>query len=211
MKHLILAGLILLLITLVACGSPEPEAPQSQEVVVDCQQTLSAHQYLLKQHKELKGLYQRSQEKQGEYIAAINTLNSEIQRLNTKLAVTEALRNPGGYEELINEVARLNAEKKNWHILAKKESEAILAKYNAIKALFPPVNFPDDKALIKWRANSGNMSEVGCLGLQKRALADGYIVSVYPDHGYCVVIAGGYWYKITPSDKDLVEKIGKVK
>ena len=64
MKQLILISLILLLLPLVACGSPsdDQETPASQEAVVNCAETIAAHQYLLKKHEELKGLYQNLQE-----------------------------------------------------------------------------------------------------------------------------------------------------
>lgn len=113
--------------------------------------------------------------------------------------------------DLLNEVLDLRAEQKEWGRFAKKEYEQLLKKYNELADLFPPTNFPDTKTLIDWRASSGNLTEVGCLGLQQRALADGYIVSAHPDLDYCVAIADNYWYKITPDDQALVEKVRKVK
>ena len=69
------------------------------------------------------------------------------------------------------------------------------------------VHFDDKVELVQWRASSGNMTGEGCLGLQQKALADGYIVSVHPDLDYCVVLAGDYWYKIIPGDRYLVVRV----
>ena len=217
MKHLILITLImlLLLLPLVACGSPSDEqgAPASQSVVVNCAETVAAHQYLLKQHEELKGLYQRSQDKQGEFLTAIRTLEDFNLELGIELAILKALEEgrASGHESLINELARLKAEQKDWDNLSKIRYEGILKQYDELAALYPPRNFPDRKTLVDWRAKSGNITdEKPLLVLQKLAMGEGYLVSVCPTLDYCVVIAGDYWYKLTSDDKYLVEKIGKV-
>ena len=180
--------------------------------MVNCAETIAAHQYLQKQHEELKGLYQRSQDRQEEYLVAVRTLEDANLALRIELAILKELEEgrAGGYESLLNELARLKAEQKDWDNLSKIRYEGILKQYNELAALYPPRNFPDKETLVEWRADSGNMTKVGCLGLQKLAMNEGYLVSVCPTLNYCVVIAGGYWYKLTSDDKHLVEKIGKV-
>lgn len=216
MRQLILISLLLLLLPLVACGKPsdKQESPQNQEVTVNCVETIAAHQYLLKQHEELKGLYQRSQDKQGEYLTAVRTLEDANLAQGIKLTILEELEKgrASGYEDLINELARLNAERKNWDNLSKIRYEGILKQYNELAALYPPRNFPDKATLVDWRAKSGNITkDRPLLVLQKLAMNEGYLVSVCPTLDYCVAIAGDYWYKLTSDDKYLVKKIGKVK
>lgn len=209
-------GLAILVIAVISCGKPsdEQEPPANQEVVVNCAETIAAHQYLLKQHEELKGLYQRSQDKQEEYLAAVRTLEDANLALGIELAILKELgeQRAGGYEALLNEVTALRVEKKDWSRLSKLSYERILKQYNDLAALYPPKNFPDKATLVEWRADSGNITqEKPLLVLQRLAMEEGYLVSVCPAHGYCVVIVGDYWYKITSDDKYLVEKLGKVK
>jgi len=215
MKQLILISLIIFLLPLVACGKPsdEQEPPASQQVTVNCAETIAAHQYLLKQHEELKGLYQNLQAKQGEWEAAVRTLEDANLALGIELAILKGLEEgrAGDYEDLVNELARLKAEQKDWDNLSKIRYEGILKQYEELSALYPPKNFPDHETLVGWRAKSGNITEDRpLLVLQKLAMDEGYLVSVCPEQGFCVVIAGDYWYKLTSDDKYLVEKIGKV-
>ena len=215
MKQLILTSLIILLIPLVACGSPsdEQEPPASQEVVVNCAETVAAHQYLLKQHEELKVENERLRAREGEYLAAVRTLEDANLEVGIELAILKGLeeQRTEGYEDLLNELVTLRAERKDWGILASQEYKRILEQYNELAALYPPKNFPDQKTLEEWRASSGNITgERSLLVLQQRAMDKGYLVSVCPTLDYCVAIAGDYWYKLTPDDKYLVEKIGKV-
>lgn len=215
MKQLILISLIILLISLVACGKPsdEQEPPASQEVVVNCAETVAAHQYLLKKHEELKAENERLRAREGEYLTAVRTLEDANLELGIELAILKALEEgrASGYEDLLNELVTLRAERKDWGILASQEYKRILAQYNELAALYPPKNFPDQKTLEEWRASSGNITdECPLLELQKRAMDKGYLVSVCPTLDYCVAIAGGYWYKLDAEDKYLAEKIGKV-
>jgi len=215
MKQLILISLILLLLPLVACGSPsdEQEPPENQEVVVNCAETIAAHQYLLQQYEELKGLYKRSQAKQGEYQVAIRTLEDANLAQGIELAILKELEKgrASGYEALVNELARLKAEQKNWDNLSKIRYEEILKQYNKLAARYPLKNFPDKATLVDWRAKSGNITEDKPLWvLQKLARDEGYKVVVGFNIPYAMAIADGYWYKLTSDDKYLVEKIGKV-
>lgn len=214
MKQLIITSLILLLLPLVACDKPdeEPTAPNLQ-AAVDCAETVAAHQYLLMQHEELKGICQRSQEKQAEYAAAVRILEDANLKLRIELALVKSLEvgRAGDYENLLNALAVLRAEKKEWGIFAAKEYEQLLKNYNQLQELYPPKNFPDHTTLVEWRADSGNVTELGDLGLQNLAFKEGYLVSVCPTLDYCVAIVGEWWYKITPGDQDLVEKIRRVK
>lgn len=212
MKNLILITLIILLIPLAACGKPEEELPETKVALVDCQETITAHQNLLLHHSNLEAENKRIKEREAEYVAATKTLGDENLALRTALAINQELNKgrQGELESALNELVKLREEKLEWGRFAEREYAQLLSNYNRLDALFPPTHFKDDKELIKWRANTGNVTELGCLGLQKLALADGYIVSVLPDLEYCAAIAGGYWYRIIPSDRDLVEKIRKV-
>lgn len=217
MKQLILISLILVLLhfCFVGCSSPsnDQETPTSQEAVVNCAETLVAHQYLLKQHEELKGLYQRSQDKQGEYLVAFRTLEDANLALGIELGILKGLEEgrASGYEDLINELARLNAEKKTWDNLSKIRYEGILKQYEELAAKYPLKNFPDKATLVDWRAKSGNITEDRPLWvLQKLARNEGYLVVVGYNIPYAMTIADDYWYKLTSDDKYLVEKLGKV-
>lgn len=212
---LVLLSLVVFMFSLTACGKPadEQEPPANQEVAVDCAQTMAAHQYLLKQHEELKELYQNLQDKQVEWEASIRTLEDAYLELGIELAILKGLEEgrASNYVDLLNELAALRAERKDWDNLSKMRYEGILKQYNELAALYPPKNFPDHKTLVDWRAKSGNITEDRpLLVLQKLAMNEGYLVSVCPTLDYCVVIAGDYWYKLIPEDKYLVEKLGKV-
>jgi len=213
MRKIILVGIIVvLLISVVGCGKPEVEETTYEDFVAEYYQTKLANTLLKKKKAELEGEVARLKGRETEYIATINALNNENEALRIEVAFVKALSEPRQeeLESALNTLAELQAEKHQWHILAKKEYEAILAKYNAIEALYPPAHFTDKDELVKWRASSGNMSDSGCLGLQRRAIEEGYIVSLHQSFDYCVVVAGDYLYKIVPEDNKLVEKIGKV-
>lgn len=215
-KQRLLIGFIALfllacLISLVACGKPEEE-PANKEVVVDYQQTVVAHQDLLLKHQELEELYEKLRAREAEYITAVSTLENEKHALRTELVITQGLYEQflGEHNTLLVELVELRQTRGgDWDVL-QEEYDKALARLQRLEALFPPKDFPSKDTLVEWRANSGNITELGCLGLQRLALADGYIVSVHLGSEYCTVIASGYWYRITPSDKELVEKIGKV-
>ena len=213
MKHWLLTTLIIFLLPLVACGKPEEAPVPNQQAIVDCAETMAAHQYLLKQHEELETLYERAKAREAEYLTAVRILEDANLALGIELGIVKSIEEGrrGGYEDLLNELASLRAEKKEWGIFASQEYSRILEQYNELAALYPPKNFPDRETLVDWRANTGNVTELGCLGLQRLAMEDGYLVSVHPGFEYCVAIADDYWYKITLGDKNLVEKIGKVK
>jgi len=213
MSKLILAILIAgLLIMPVGCSEVEVLEDSYEDFVAEYYQTKLANTLLEKNKGELEGEIARLKGRDAGYITAINTLKSENEALRIEVALVRALSEPRQkeLEVALNELTTLRAEKHQWHILAKKEYEAILAKYNAIEALYPPAHFTDKDELVKWRASSGNMSDSGCLGLQRRAIEEGYIVSLHQSFDYCVVVAGDYLYKIVPEDNKLVEKIGKV-
>lgn len=214
LRHLWILILLFGLVSMSACGKPsdEEEPSANQEAVVNCAETVAAHQYLLKRYEELEVLYERTKAREAEYIAAVRTLEDANLALRIELALVKSLEEgrSGNYEALLNELITLRAEKKDWGILAKKEYEQLLKNYNKLDALYPPKHFPDKATLVEWRADSGNVTEAGCLGLQRLAFTDGYMVSVCPEHNYCMAIAGDYWYKIIPADKKLVEKLGKV-
>lgn len=219
-KQRLLGGFIALfllacLISLVACGSPSDgqEPSQNQQVTVNCAETLAAHQYLLKKHEELKAENERLKAREGEFRVAVRTLEDANLAQGIELAILKELEKgrASGYENLVNELARLKAEQKDWDNLSKIRYEGILKQYDELAALYPPRHFPDKETLVDWRAKSGNITkDRPLLVLQKLAMNEGYLVSVCPAHSYCVAIAGGYWYKLTSDDKYLVEKIGKV-
>ena len=212
LRNLWILILLFGLVSMSACGKLEEARKENLEATVNCAETVAAHQNLLLKHSNLEAECKRQKEREAEYVTAIQTLSDENLALRTALALTQAL-GKSRQEELetaLNELIILREEKKEWGRFAQKEYEQLLKNYNKLDALFPPTHFSSDKELIKWRANTGNVTELGCLGLQRLALADGYIISVHPGLGYCVAIAGNYWYRITPGDQDLVEKIRKV-
>lgn len=213
MKKLILAGLIVaLLIVPMGCGKPEVEEGSYEAFVAEYYQTKFAIAVLQNKYDELEASYERDRGRDVEYANAIYALSSENGALQLELALVKALGESQrtSLEAALNELASLKKEKLDWRNLAMKEAEAILAKYNTIADLFPPSHFADKAELVEWRASSGNMTEDGCLGLQRVAFAEGYIVSLHPSFDYCTAAAGDTLYKITPGDEGLVEKIGKV-
>lgn len=207
----IIGGLVavLLLTLLLGCGKPEVEEDSYEEFVAEYYQTKLALHLLQNKYDELEASYEREEGRDKEYINAVNTLSGENEALRIQVSLIEALgeSQKTSLESALNELITLRAEKKKWHIFATKEYDTILAKYNAILAVYPPAHFADKDELVKWRASSGNIT--GCLGLQRRAINEGYIVSLHPSFEYCTAVAGDTLYKITPGDKDLVEKIRK--
>lgn len=211
MKKIVII-MVVLLISLAGCGKPELEEVSYEDFVAEYYQTKLANTILQNKYDELEAEYDRMKGRDQVYIDAVNTLTNENQALRVEIGLVKGL---GGsrqkeYESALNELITLRDEKHDWHIFATKEYDAILAKYNAIDALYPPAHFANEDELVKWRANSGNMTGGGCLGLQRRALDEGYIVSIHQSFDYCVAVAGDILYKITPGDKELVEKIGKI-
>lgn len=211
MKKLILVGLIVaLLIVPMGCGKPEAEEDSYEEFVAEYYQTKLALHLLQNKYDELEASHVREEGREQEYINAVNTLQGENQALRIEVALIKGLgeSQQKELEAALNTLISLQAEKQDWARLYKTDYDRLQEKYNELNALYPPAHFPNKDALVKWRANSGNMTE--SLELQRRALAEGYIVSLHPSFDYCVVVAGDYLYKITPGDKELVEKIGKV-
>lgn len=215
MKTLILISLIVLLILLAACGKPsdEQEPPANQEAVVNCAETIAAHQYLLKKHAELQGILERSQAKQAEYATAVRILEDANLELRIELALVKGLEEgrAGGYEDLLNELAALRAERKNWDNLSKIRYASILKQYNELAALYPLKSFPNHDTLVEWRYDAGNITEDKPLWvLQQMAADEGYLIVVGYNIPYGMTIVGDYWYKLVSGDKCLVEKLGKV-
>ena len=214
MKALILISLVVvLLIVPMGCGKPEVEEDSYEVFVAEYYQTKLALHLLQNKYDELEASYEREEGREAEYINAINTLTSENEALRIEVGLVKALgeSQKTEIESALNELITLRAEKQKWHIFATKEYDAILAQYNEILAIYPPSHFVNKDELVKWRANSGNITgSRACLGLQARAFTEGYIVSLHPSFDYCTAVAGDSLYKITPGDKELVEKIGKV-
>lgn len=213
MKKIIIAGIMVaLLISLAGCGKPEAEEGSYEEFVAEYYQTKLALHLLQNKYDELEASHAREEGREQEYINAINTLNSENQALRIEVALIKALgeSQKTELESALNAVIFLQNEKQSWARLYKTDYDSLTEKYNRLNALYPPAHFASKDELVKWRASSGNMTEDGCLGLQRRALAEGYIVSLHQRFDYCVAVAGDYLYKITPEDKEMVEKIGKV-
>lgn len=213
MKRVILASVVaVLFISLVGCGKPEVKEDSYEEFVAEYYQTKLALHMLQNRYDELEASYTREEGRDAEFLYTINTLIGENDALRIELGLIKALGESQAIslESALNELVSLQKEKRDWRNLAGKEYAGILAKYNAIEALYPPAHFADKDELVKWRASSGNMTEEGCLGLQSQAIKEGYIVSLHQSFDYCVAVAGDYLYKITPGDKELVEKLGKV-
>ena len=211
MKKLILASLIVaLLIVPMGCGKPEVEEVSYEDFVAEYYQTKLALHLLQNKYDELEASHVREEGRELEYIVAVKTLSSENEALRIELGLIKALgeSRQKEIESALNELIRLRAEKQDWARLYKTDYDRLQEKYNRLNALFPPSHFASEGALVKWRASSGNMTE--SLELQRLALAEGYIVSIHQSFDYCVAVAGDYLYKITPEDKELVEKIGKV-
>ena len=217
MKKYILAGIMaVLLISLLGCGKPEKEEMTYEVFVAEYYQTKVANRLLEKKvvglEEETTRLQEKGKKDTAEYNNVITALQNENYALKVEVVAIKAIGAnwQAEIEFALNKLAILQAEKQDWARLYKTDYDSLMGRYNKLNALYPPSHFEDKDELVEWRANSGNITELGCLGLQRLALADGYIVSVHPDFEYCVVIVGDYWYKITPSDQGLVEKIRKV-
>ena len=198
MKHLILAGFIVLLISLVACGKPTEE-PVRQEVTVDCAEVMATNQYLLLRQKEFEEICQRLQDNQVEYITAVRTMENANLALGVELALAKALgeQRSEDYEDLLNEVIDLRAERKDWGILASQEYSRILENYNKLASIYPPRDFSDTGELEEWLeeddtdsnlilvpdddgvASFKEVCEEFALQLMQRARESGYIMSFY--------------------------------
>lgn len=200
LKHLWILVLFFGLISMPACGKPEEAPPtQNQQAAVDCAQTRAAHQYLLKKHEELEGILKRSQEKQSEYAAAIRILEDAYLEVSTELALVKSFAavRTGDYEKVLNELAALKAEKKDWGIFAEKEYTRILEEYNELLAIYPPKDFPSTGDLEEWLKNDKTDSHLDlepnddgvvnlkgvceefALQLVERARESGYIIHFY--------------------------------
>ena len=211
MKKLVLASLMVaLLIVPMGCGEEEVQEDSYEDFVAEYYQTKLALHLLQNKYDALEAEYDRMKGRDQVYIDAVNTLTNENQALRIEIGLVKGLgeSRQKELESALNELIALRAEKHDWHIFATKEYDTILAKYNALEVLYPPTHFANKDELVKWRAGLGERD--GSLELQNLAFGDGYIVSVSPGLNYCVAIAGDYLYKITPEDKELVEKIGKV-
>jgi len=214
MRKLVLISLMVaLLIVSMGCGKPEVEEDSYEDFVAEYYQTKMALHMLKNKHETLKADCDRLKGREAEYLNAVNTLTNENDALRIQVSLIEALgeSQKGELESALNELASLKKEKRDWRNLAEKEYTRILAKYNAVLAVYPPSHFANKDVLVKWRANSGNITGSGaCRELQHQALAEGHIVSLHPSFEYCTAVAGDYLYKITPEDKELVDKIRKV-
>ena len=216
LRHLWILVLFFGLVSMSACGKPDEKPEDRLEerpVIVDIIDAMAANKILKQRNEELEGILKRSQEKQTEYANAIRIIEDANLELRVELALVKSLGvgRTEDYERVLNELVALKAEKKDWGIFAAKGYEQLLKNYNQLAALYPPKNFPDKETLVEWRADSGNVTELGDLGLQNLAFEEGYLVSVCPTLDYCVAVVGEWWYKITPGDKDFVEKLKKVK
>ena len=209
MKQLSLILLLIFLLSLVACGKPE-EPVKSKDVTVDYKQTLINHLNLLKQHEELKVFCEGLQAQEVEYINIINALHAENFGLKAETAIQRAQveQLADSLNKVQNQLLQVGFKGGEQLERLQEEHEKVLARLGELNSLYPPKDFSSKDKLVEWLANSGNITELGYLGLQRLALADGYIVSVHPWLEYCVVVAGDYWYRITLGDKDLVEKLG---
>lgn len=203
-------AVVLMVVLLVGCGKPEVEEDSYEDYLADYYQTKLALHILQNRYGELEVDYERVKVREAEYAGAVKILQNENQALRVEVALVKSLggSQQGELESVLNELNALKFGRLTFIRETEQKYEAILAKYNAIEALYPPVHFTDKAELVKWRASSGNVT--GCLELQRGALAGGYIVSLHPSFDYCTAVVGDYLYKITPGDKELVEKIGKV-
>lgn len=211
MKKVLLFGIIVvLLISLAGCGESEVEEDTYETFVAEYYQTKLALHLLQNRYDELEASHAREEGREAEYVNAISTLQNENQALRIEVALIKELRGDrqGELESVLNELNALKVGRLTFIRETEQKYEALLVEYNEVKALFPPSHFASKDELVKWRANSGDRT--GSLELQDLAFGDGYILSVSPDLEYCVAVAGDYLYKITPGDKELVEKLGKV-
>lgn len=216
LKHLWILILLFGLVSMSACGKPEeepPATPSERPVIVDIVEAMAANKILKQRNEELEGILKRSQEKQAEYATAIRTLEDANLALRIELALMKSLEEnrSGGFEKLLNELAALKAEKKDWDNLSKLRYERILEQYNELAAHYPLKGFPDKETLVDWRYDAGNITEAKPLWVLQRLAADeGYLIVVGYNIPYGMTIVGGYWYKLLPEEKNLVEKLGKV-